>query len=131
MHAVPPRTAYPRELYPPPPPSAAFIRERILSTYTVPDPRVCTYVYNVIYRYLYLLTSRIFLFYKLIIILFRTITIITVKQLLNVTMSMPQWLLPEESRILLQVGFLLVQNTMYSVVDHLIPPLLLLLTIRR
>ncbi|XKL68741.1 hypothetical protein PGB90_006510 [Kerria lacca] len=39
MHAVPPRTAYPRELYPPPPPSAAFIRERILSTYTVPDPR--------------------------------------------------------------------------------------------
>lgn len=40
MHGMPPRSAYPRDMYPPPPPSAAFIRERVLSTYTVPDPRV-------------------------------------------------------------------------------------------
>ncbi|KAK7573958.1 hypothetical protein V9T40_011149 [Parthenolecanium corni] len=34
MHGMPPRSAYPRDMYPPPPPSAAFIRERVLSTYT-------------------------------------------------------------------------------------------------
>lgn len=34
------RAAYTRDLYPPPPPSAAFLRDRILSAYAVPDPRV-------------------------------------------------------------------------------------------